>query len=99
MADYIEYKFAQYAYNILETYDPNADGPLFLNYDFHIAHLPMQVPTQYFNRFNFMKDGEWSDGTVTMMRGSTRSGGLKRGPRLPPRPAPSTQHTAVITPP
>lgn len=57
--DYIEYKFAQYAYNILETYDPN-DGPLFLNYDFHIAHLPMQVPTQYFNRFNFMKDGEWS---------------------------------------
>lgn len=59
MDDYIEYKFAQYAYDILETYDPN-DGPLFLNYDFHIAHLPMQVPTQYFNRFNFMEDGEWS---------------------------------------
>ena len=34
----------------------DAKHPLFLNYDFHIVHEPLQVPDVYFHKFDFMTD-------------------------------------------
>ena len=45
ISNYEEYKFGQHAVDIIKTHNP--DIPLFLNYDFHIVHEPLQVCTIY----------------------------------------------------
>ena len=52
VTDYEEYKFEQRVLDIINQHDPTT--PLFLNYDPHIVHEPLQVPEIYYNRFNFM---------------------------------------------
>ena len=49
---YEETKFEQRATKIIAEHDPSK--PLFLNYDFHLVHEPLQVPTAYFDAFDFI---------------------------------------------
>ena len=46
--DYEEWKFGQRAVSIIESHAPST--PLFLNYDFHIAHEKLEVPDEYANK-------------------------------------------------
>ena len=39
VVDYEEYKFAQYALQLIDAHDPAV--PLFINWDFHVAHEPV----------------------------------------------------------
>ena len=57
--DYEEYKFAQYVLKTIQAHDPSK--PLFYNYDFHIVHEPLQVPTEYHKRFAFIENSTAGD--------------------------------------
>ena len=46
VADYEEHKFAQYALKVIAEH--NASDPLFLNYNMHVIHEPLQAPHSYF---------------------------------------------------
>eukprot|EP00039_Didymoeca_costata_P024829 m.11611 g.11611 ORF g.11611 m.11611 type:complete len:580 (-) comp4490_c0_seq1:211-1950(-) len=48
IVDYEEWKFAKYVTNLLQNHDYSV--PLFLNYDLHIAHEPIEVPREYFDK-------------------------------------------------
>lgn len=55
VADYEDYKFGQRAVSIIEQWQPG-DNPIFVNYDSHNCHEPLQVPQSYFDKFSFIKD-------------------------------------------
>ena len=44
--DYEEWKFLQYALAVIRNH--TADRPLFLNYNMHVVHEPLQTPYEYF---------------------------------------------------
>ena len=52
---YVEYLFRDRVLSIIEQHDP-AQGPLYLQYDPHIAHCPLQVPQDWLARFNAGND-------------------------------------------
>ena len=56
---YEEYKFEQHVLAVIEAHD--ASSPLFLNYDFHIVHEPMQVPDVYLAKFDFIANSSCGD--------------------------------------
>eukprot|EP00912_Choanoflagellata_sp_UC4_P000242 UC4_evm2s153 len=56
---YEEYRFVQRVLNIIENHP--ATTPLFLNYDSHIVHSPLQVPTKYFEKFAFIQNSDVPD--------------------------------------
>lgn len=41
---------------VIEQHDPV--DPLFLFYAPHVAHCPLQVPQEYYEKFDFMADDE-----------------------------------------
>jgi arylsulfatase I/J len=55
--DYEEWKFEQHVLAIIEAHDPNT--PLFLNYDLHIVHEPLEVPQMYMEKFDFMQKTDY----------------------------------------
>ena len=52
--DYEENMFKEHVLDIIQNHD--ATAPLFLYYAPHIAHQPLQVPTEYLTRFDFIDD-------------------------------------------
>ena len=52
---YVEYLFRDRVLSIIEQHDP-ALGPLYLQYDPHIAHCPLQVPQDWLARFSAGND-------------------------------------------
>ena len=52
---YVEYAFRDRVLAAISAHDP-ARGPLYLQYDPHIAHCPLQVPAEWLARFNFSDD-------------------------------------------
>eukprot|EP00039_Didymoeca_costata_P001708 m.54477 g.54477 ORF g.54477 m.54477 type:complete len:583 (-) comp10929_c0_seq2:800-2548(-) len=56
---YEEHIFRMRALNIIQAHDPST--PLFLNYDSHIVHSPLQVPTPAFDHFAFMENASTPD--------------------------------------
>ena len=55
LANYEETKFARRALDVIARHNVSG-GPLFLNYDFHLVHEPLEVPAAYYERFDFMRD-------------------------------------------
>ena len=55
-SDYSEFLYQTELLNIIESHNP-AD-PLFLFYAPHVAHCPLQVPKEYYDKFDFMTDDE-----------------------------------------
>ena len=49
VSNYEEYLFAQRALQIIASHEPDRSR-LFLQYDFHVAHEPIQAPRSYFDR-------------------------------------------------
>ena len=52
---YVEYAFRDRVLDIIEKHDMST-GPLYLQYDPHIAHCPLQVPQDWLDKFNFGND-------------------------------------------
>ena len=52
---YAEYLFRDRVLDIIAAHDP-AKGALYLQYDPHIAHCPLQVPRDWLARFNYSDD-------------------------------------------
>lgn len=52
---YVEYIFRDRVLEILEQHDPS-QGPLYLQYNPHVAHCPLQVPQDWLERFTFPND-------------------------------------------
>ena len=52
---YIEYAFRDRVLAAIASHDPSK-GPLYLQYDPHIAHCPLQVPPDWLAKFNFPDD-------------------------------------------
>jgi hypothetical protein len=52
---YIEYAFRDRVLDIIASHDPSL-GPLYLQYDPHIAHCPLQVPQDWLAKFDFPDD-------------------------------------------
>ena len=52
---YIEYAFRDRVLAAISAHDPSK-GPLYLQYDPHIAHCPLQVPPEWLAKFNFTND-------------------------------------------
>lgn len=48
VVDYEEWKFEQQVLSIINSHDPST--PLFLNYDPHLIHEPLEVPEVYYNK-------------------------------------------------
>ena len=59
MEGYEEYKFEQHVLGIIRDHDPAT--PLFLNYDMHIVHEPLQVPDLYLHKFDFIANSTAKD--------------------------------------
>eukprot|EP00729_Bicosta_minor_P001083 gene1083-4901_t len=57
--EYEEHKFVARVLSVIEQHDP--ETPLFLNYDSHLVHSPLQVPTKYFDKFAFIEQSETPD--------------------------------------
>ena len=55
-SDYSEFLYQTELLKIIESHNP-AD-PLFLFYAPHVAHCPLQVPKEYYDKFDFMTDDE-----------------------------------------
>ena len=53
---YEEFLFLDAITDIIQSHDP--DQPLFLFYTPHIAHFPLQVPEELYNKFGWMTDDE-----------------------------------------
>lgn len=64
--DYEEYKFEQHVLSIIENHDPST--PLFLNYDLHIVHEPLEVPAVYMDKFDFMHSTDYKSNRQTYVR-------------------------------
>ena len=59
---YEEWKFEQHVLRVIGGHDAsNASAPLFLNYDFHIVHEPMQVPDVFLDKFAFIAKSSAKD--------------------------------------
>eukprot|EP00041_Stephanoeca_diplocostata_P005929 m.71207 g.71207 ORF g.71207 m.71207 type:complete len:409 (-) comp16081_c0_seq6:39-1265(-) len=56
---YEEHKFVARVLSIIENHDPAT--PLFLNYDSHICHSPLQVPQEFFDKFGFINSSDVPD--------------------------------------
>eukprot|EP00937_MAST-01D_sp_MAST-1D-sp2_P000373 g373.t1 len=56
---YEEYKFEQHVLSIIEQHDPK--DPLFLNYDMHIVHEPLEVPDVFLQKFDFIANSSAKD--------------------------------------
>ena len=56
---YEEYKFEQHVLGIIRDHDPAT--PLFLNYDMHIVHEPLQVPDVFLHKFDFIANSTAKD--------------------------------------
>ena len=52
---YVEYLFRDRVLQVIAEHDP-AQGPLYLQYNPHIAHCPLQVPQDWLARFNASDD-------------------------------------------
>lgn len=52
---YVEYAFRDRVLDIVAKHDMSA-GPLYLQYDPHVAHCPLQVPSDWLAKFNFPDD-------------------------------------------
>ena len=47
--DYEEWKFSQYALAVIRKHSTgDEEHPLFLNYNMHVVHMPLQAPHSYF---------------------------------------------------
>ena len=53
---YVEYALRDRVLAIIAAHDMARDGPLYLQYDPHIAHCPLQVPPEWLARFKFGDD-------------------------------------------
>eukprot|EP00054_Salpingoeca_dolichothecata_P002675 m.23544 g.23544 ORF g.23544 m.23544 type:complete len:547 (+) comp13190_c0_seq2:58-1698(+) len=56
-AIYEEHKFRDEVLRVIRQHDPS-NGPLFINYDSHIVHSPLQSPIPYYHAFDFMTN-DW----------------------------------------
>jgi arylsulfatase I/J len=54
--DYSEFLYQRELVGIVEKHDPST--PLLLFYAPHVAHCPLQVPKEYYDKFAFMEDDE-----------------------------------------
>eukprot|EP00947_MAST-08B_sp_MAST-8B-sp1_P005800 g5800.t1 len=62
--DYEEYKFGQRALDVIAAHDTTSAGrPLFLSYNSHVVHDPLQVPKVYEDAFGFVHDDLVVEGT------------------------------------
>ena len=52
---YVEYIFRDRVLDIIEQHNPS-QGPLYLQYNPHVAHCPLQVPPDWLARFNYSND-------------------------------------------
>ena len=52
---YVEYLFRDRVLEIIANHDPSA-GPLYLQYNPHIAHCPLQVPADWLEKFTYPND-------------------------------------------
>jgi len=52
---YVEYIFRDRVLDIIANHDPSV-GPLYLQYDPHIAHCPLQVPRDWLERYDYPND-------------------------------------------
>eukprot|EP00913_Durusdinium_trenchii_P014136 g13268.t1 len=53
---YSEFLYQKELLSVIEQHDPV--DPLFLFYAPHVAHCPLQVPQEYYEKFDFMADDE-----------------------------------------
>ena len=54
---YIEYLFAERLLDIIAAHDMAA-GPLYLQYNSHVTHWPLQVPKEWYDKFLWVEDDE-----------------------------------------
>lgn len=59
--EYEEYKFSQFVFQTIQAHDVSV--PLFYNYDFHIVHEPLEVPTNFYHMFDFIANSSVGDYT------------------------------------
>jgi arylsulfatase B len=71
---YIEYLFQQRIMDVVANHDM-ADGPLYLQYTPHVAHWPLQVPEEWYDRVTWVQDDEnaCGDDIPKVWPGSNRS--------------------------
>jgi arylsulfatase B len=58
---YEEYKFQDHVLSVIDAHNPSV--PLFLNYDMHVIHAPMQAPDVYLSQFDFIAHSSCGDHT------------------------------------
>ena len=56
---YEEHKLVARVLNVIAEHDPST--PLFINYDSHIVHSPLQVPQEFFDKFLFIENSTVPD--------------------------------------
>lgn len=54
---YIETLFAARLAHIIDSHDPST-GPLYLQYNSHVLRWPLQVPQEWYDKFDFVEDDE-----------------------------------------
>ena len=54
--EYSEWLYRDELVGIIKKHDPST--PLLTFYAPHVAHCPLQVPKEYYDKFNFMSDDE-----------------------------------------
>ena len=60
--DYEEWKFGQFALAVIQKHNASdAEHPLFLNYNMHIAHEPLQAPHPYFRAQEVLTNATFPD--------------------------------------
>lgn len=57
-AIYEEKMFVDRVVQIIDEHPDDPEHPLFINYDSHIVHSPLQAPDVLFHSFDFMED-DW----------------------------------------
>jgi arylsulfatase A-like enzyme len=63
--DYGGYEDALFAREVMRTVaQHDAASPYFLFWAPHIAHVPLQVPKEYYDKFSHLEDGDGSPGRV-----------------------------------
>ena len=55
---YEEKIFVDRVVQIIDEHPDDPDHPLFINYDSHIVHSPLQAPADLYHRFDFMEN-DW----------------------------------------
>jgi arylsulfatase B len=53
---YIEYLFRDRLMETVNKYNPDTDGPIWIHYTPHVAHWPLQVPEEWYNRYETTDD-------------------------------------------